>query len=146
MFSFIHMWLYSHCNNNVADMNSPGGILLQKCSHPRDGPVILEQRYRSWLLIRVKMLVKQSKLIEKPATTNNDFVSDGHWWTGKALDVNNCAILVAKISNKNSNSLITTFREIHKYPWALSPGREPGEIAKIRETWRVCRSPYRTAL
>ena len=38
----------------------------------RDGPVILEQRHRSCLLIRVKTPVKQSKLIEKPATTNNE--------------------------------------------------------------------------
>ena len=38
----------------------------------RDGPVILEQRHRSCFPIRVKTLVKQSKLIEKPATTNNE--------------------------------------------------------------------------
>ena len=31
----------------------------------RDGPVISEQSHQSWLLIRVKRLVKESKLIEK---------------------------------------------------------------------------------
>ena len=38
----------------------------------RDGPVILEQRHRSCLLTRVNTPVKQSKLIEKPATTSNE--------------------------------------------------------------------------
>ena len=31
----------------------------------RDSPVIIEQRHPSWLLIRVKRLLKESKLIEK---------------------------------------------------------------------------------
>ena len=49
-----------------------------------DGPVIFEQRHGSCLLIRVKTLthprqVKQSKLIEKPATTNNELMTQpGH--------------------------------------------------------------------
>ena len=42
-----------------------------------DGPVIIEQMHLSWLLIRVKRLVKESKLIEKPTSTNNE-VQSGH--------------------------------------------------------------------
>ena len=41
----------------------------------RDGPVILEQRHHSCLLIKVKTPVKQSKQIEKPATTNNEWMT-----------------------------------------------------------------------
>ena len=82
----------------------------------RDGPVILEQsqRYHSCLLIRVKMLVKQSKLIENPATTNNEWMTSISQpgpspVTGQLLQSSPRA--------KKLYSLITTFREIHKYPW-----------------------------
>ena len=37
-----------------------------------DCTVMLEQRHHSWLLIRVNMLVKQSKLIETPVIIKNE--------------------------------------------------------------------------
>ena len=82
----------------------------------RDGPVIFEQRHRSRLLIRVKTPVKQSKLIKKPATTNNEWMT---WISQPGPSPVTGQLLPSSPRAKKLYSLITTFREIHKYPWAL---------------------------
>ncbi len=73
----IRGWHWMGMCESVSD--SPESLCNTECfAIPgRDGPVILEQRHRSCLLTRVKTPVKQSKLIEKPATTNNEWMT----WT-----------------------------------------------------------------
>ena len=111
----------------------------------RDGPVILEQRHRSCLLIRVKTPVKQSKLIEKPATTNNEWMT---WISqpGPSLAARspvNCYSLVRMQKNcipwSQHSVRFTNIREhCVSRPWALRNCQNPWDSRGIRETWQVC--------
>ena len=64
--------------------------------------------------------VKQSNLIEKPATTSNEWMT----WIRPSPVMQPGRQVTSQLVQpspraKNVYSLITTFREIHKYPWAL---------------------------